>query len=225
MLADPGGEDEGVEAVERRRHRADGGGDAIREDAQRERGGRRARALELLDARRLAGEAVEPRLRLERLLDRLEPEAAAAQQVQDDLDVDRPGPRRHRHALEGAEPHRRVDRAAVAHRGHRAAAAEVADDETRYAHLLGRPLHREAVEAEAPDSPLVAPAGRQRIGRRLVRDRAMECGVEHRDVRRPRERPPRVGDRCERRPVVQGRELGELRRARRGLRRRARPAR
>ena len=54
------------------------------------------------------------------------------------------------------------------------------------AHLLGRPLHREAVEAVAADAPLVAPARRQRVRRRLVGHRRVERRVEDGDVRHVR---------------------------------------
>ena len=96
-----------------------------------------------------------------------------AQEVDERARVDRAGARGHRHAFERAEAHRRVDRAAVADRGHRAAAAEVADDEARRAreHLgaLDGPLHGEPVEAVAADAPVLAPAARDGVGRRLRR--------------------------------------------------------
>ena len=120
--------------------------------------------------------------------------------MQDDLGVDRPGARRHRHALERAEAHRRVDRAPVAHGRHRAAAAEVADHEPPDAHLLGRPLHREPVEPVAADAPLVAPARRERVRRRLLGHRAVERRVEDGDVRHVREHLHRLVDRVERLP-------------------------
>ena len=90
-------------------------GDAVREDVERELRRRLRRALELLDARRLAGEPEQAGLRLERVLDLLDAELPGAQEVQHDLGVDRARARRHRHAFERAEAHRRVDRAAVAH--------------------------------------------------------------------------------------------------------------
>src|SRR6266568_4441877 len=102
----------------------------------------RARALELLDPRGLAGEAEEARFELERTLDLVEVELPCAQQVQHDLDVDRPRTGPHRDALEGAVAHRRIHGATVEYRGHRAAPAEMADDESRHPHLLGRPPNR-----------------------------------------------------------------------------------
>ena len=78
------------------------------------------------------------------------------------------------------------------------------------AHLLGRPLHRQPVEPVAADAPLVAPARRQRVGRRLLRHRAVERRVEDRDVRDVRQRLHRVVDRGERLPLVERRQVGDL---------------
>jgi hypothetical protein len=47
VLADPGGDDERVQPVERRRHRAHGRSDAVGEDIEREPGRRVAGGLEL----------------------------------------------------------------------------------------------------------------------------------------------------------------------------------
>ena len=151
VLADARGEGERVEAVERHRHRADRGRDAIREDVERE-----APPTSRMSPR-AAAERLHPGLEVQLVVERRRVDAALAQQVEERAGVDRAGARRHRHALERAEAHRRVDRAPVAHGRDRAAAAEVADDEPRHAHLLGAPLHRQAVEAVAADAP-VAPA-------------------------------------------------------------------
>ena len=116
-----------------------------------------------------------------------------AQEVEERSRIDRAGARRHRYALERAEAHRRVDGASVAHRRHRAAAAEVADDELRHAHPLGAPLHGQAVESVAAHAP-VAPPLRHGVRRRLVGDRRVERRVEDRDVRdvrQARAAPPR----------------------------------
>jgi hypothetical protein len=63
------------------------------------------------------------------------------------------------------------------------------------------------VEAVAADAALLAPVAPERVLRRLVGDRAVERGVEDRDVRDVREFPPRLAQRVERRSVVERREL------------------
>ncbi len=127
--------------------------------------------------------------------------------MQHDLGVDRAGARRHRHALERAEPHGRVDGAAVENRGHRTAAAQVTDDEPRHGHLFRRPLHGEAVKAVTPDAPLLAPALGHGVGGRLLGERRVEGSVEHGDMRHARKDLTRLFDRDERRSVVQRRQL------------------
>ena len=80
----------------------------------------------------------------------------------------------------------------------------------RAAHPLGRPLHREAVEAVAADAPLLAPAVRHGVRGRVRGHRGVERRVEDGDVRHAGQRLPGGGDRRERRAVVQRRELDEL---------------
>ena len=81
---------------------------------------------------------------LERVVERVRREPVLAQHVDEGAGIDRAGAGRHRHALERAEAHRRVDRAPVEHGGDGAAAAEVADDE---------PAHRTCSAAHATASP------------------------------------------------------------------------
>jgi hypothetical protein len=85
----------------------------------------------------------------------------------------------------------------------------MADDEARHRHLLRRPLHRQAVEAEATNPVLFTEAARERICRRNAGDRRVERGVEHGDVRDTRQNAASLANRRERRPVVQRRELGQ----------------
>ena len=135
-LADAGGEDERVEPAERGGHRGHGCGDAVDVDRERE-------------PRPLVAGGSAPRARARRPSRPESPcspdscssawssssasSAVLAQQVEERARVDRARAGGHRHALERAEAHRRVDRAAVAHGRDRAAAAEVADDEARHA--------------------------------------------------------------------------------------------
>ena len=109
----------------------------------------------------------------------------------------------------GTEPHRRVDGPAVADRAHRAAAAEVADDELLHAHLFRCPLHRQSVEAVPPHLPFLAPAFRDRVCRRLVGKRGVKRRVEYGDVRDVGNSTACFLERDQCRPVVQRRELLE----------------
>ena len=93
--------------------------------------------------------------------------------------------------------------------GHRAAGAEMADDEPRDRHLVGCPLHREAVEAVAADPHCSRKRRGHGVRRRPLRDRRVEGRVEHRHVRHVRQRRARLVDRRQRRAVVQRRELAE----------------
>ncbi len=132
------------------------------------------------------------------------------QEVHECARVDRPRPGRHRDALERAEPHRRVDRAAGADGSDRAAAAEMADDEPLGPQRAGDPLDGEPVEAVATDPPGLAPTLRDGVRRRFGRNRRVESGVEDRHVRHIRQLRPRAREGDERGPVVQRRERGEL---------------
>ncbi len=148
-----------------------------------------------------AGFVLEPRLEL---VDRNPVSEEMEQRTR--VDAARPCP--HRDAVERGEAHRRVDRASVEDRSDGATAAEVADDEAPHPNLLCRPGDRQAVEAEAPDAQRAPPLG-QGVGRRPLRQRSMELGVEHRDVGEVRkQRAPR--ERVERRLHVKRRELDQF---------------
>ena len=110
----------------------------------------------------------------------------------------------------GVKPMRRVNGAAVEHRRHGAATAEVADDQAAHRDLLGRPLHGEPVEAVAPDPPPVPPRLRDRVGGHLRWDRRVERGVEDGDVRYVRMRRHRALDATQRGLVVERRDVFEL---------------
>ena len=60
------------------------------------------------------------------------------------------------------------------------------------------------------DVPLLPPALRDRVGRGSRRQRAVERGVEDRDVRHVGQRLAGAADLLERAPVVERREHGEL---------------
>ena len=89
---------------------------------------------------------------VEGVVELVDVEAVLPQQVDQRARVDRAGARVHRHALERGEAHRRVDRAAVADRRDRRAAAEVADDEADL--VAGRPSSAAARSTDhATESP------------------------------------------------------------------------
>src|SRR5690348_5815224 len=102
------------------------------------------------------------------MLQLLELQQSRAEEMQRNLRIDRARAGRHRHAVERAVAHRRVDRPARLHGRDRAPAAEMTDDEALDGNVLGRPLHREPVESETADPPLVAPALWNGEGRRLL---------------------------------------------------------
>ena len=87
------------------------------------------------------------------------------------------------------ENHRRIDRATVADRGYGTPTAQMTDHETQLrafevrSNSLRAPLHGEPVEAEAPNTPLLAPGSGKRVGRSLYRHRRVERRVEDRHVR------------------------------------------
>jgi hypothetical protein len=86
----------------------------------------------------------------------------------------------------------------------------VADDQALDAQLGGHRLDGEAVEAVAPDSPILTPLKRDRVGCRLLRNRGHEGGIEDCDMRHARQGCLRLADRAERRIVVQRRKRPQL---------------
>ena len=94
----------------------------------------------------------------------------SARSMEDDPGVDRPGAGAHHQALERRHAHRRVDRPTAIDRRHRAAAAEVRDDQRAGRRRVAPsssacpsdgPVDRQAVEPEAADAVL---AGRHASG-------------------------------------------------------------
>ena len=125
--------------------------------------------------------------------------------------------RRHHQARQGRETHRRVDRPPRVHCGQRRPCADVRGDKTgggqgtpeqlRAPHA--RPRVAEAVEAEAPDPEPFAPAPRQRVGRRLLRERRVEARVEAGDLHEAGPPTAKLVDGRERRRIVQRRQVRE----------------
>ena len=119
---------------------------------------------------------------LERMVELVERDEAAPEQIEQRTGVDRPGARRHRHALERREPHRGVDRLSVPDGRHGAAAAEMADDEPLRPHARSGHGHRETVEPVAPDPPVLSEP--LRAARRWTRTAAWSRGTRCRTPRR-----------------------------------------
>ena len=210
-LADPRREDERVEAARGDRHRGHRLRDAVREHAERERGvlvpsGGPGPELPHMRGAREAGEAG---LVVQRVIEPVRVEGPGMEEVQQRSGVDGARARRHGHALQRAEAHRRVDGAAVANGGHRAAAAQMADDEPGRRDALCGPLHGEAVEAVPADAPLLAPSPRDGVGGGLGRDARVEGRVEDGDLRDGAERLGRLVDPADRGRVVERRNLHE----------------
>ena len=131
----------------------------------------------------------EPRLVLESGVEVVDAQAVLAEEVDERSRVDGARAGGHRHALERGEAHRRVDRAPVEHGGHRAAAAQVADDDPRGVELRDDRLHGDPVEPVAAHAPVApAPAGSRTSTPRWGSSRGTPC-------RRPR-RAARPGARA-----------------------------
>ncbi len=138
------------------------------------------------------------------------------QEIEERTGIDRAGTGVHGHAFERAESHCRVDGAPVRDRRDRAAAAEVADHESRpgaaeqLRRALRAPLDREAVEPIPADTPLFAPAQGDCVDGGLLRNRGVESGVEDSHVGQVREGLARLVDPTESRCVVERGKALEL---------------
>ena len=146
---------------------------------------------------------------LELVLELSKSDPLLAKQVHKGTGVDRSGACRHRHPLERRESHRRVDRPSFPDRCHGAASAEMADDEPLGVDLRGDPLDGDPMEAVAVHVPFLPPSLRDRVGRGRRRHRAVESGIEHRDVRDVRQRLARTVDLLERPTVVERSERND----------------
>ena len=162
-----------------------------------------------------AREAREAGARVEHLVDLFDAHAVVAQEAEDDASVEvAAAARAHHEPFERREPHRGLDRAPVLHRADRRAVAQVAGD---HPHLLGGRVHRlrrltrhilvrGAVEAVASEPVRGGHGAVDRVGLRSARQRRVERGVEHGDVRHVREELSRGADPAHVVGVVQRRE-------------------
>ena len=210
VLADAAREREHVEAAERHRHLRHGARDPVRVDREAER------VVEPPERR-------EPRLVLESGVEVVDSQAVLPEEVDQGPRVDGAGAGGHRHAFERGEPHRRVDRAPVEHRGHRAAAAQVAGHDPRGVEPRDDRLHRDPVEPVAAHAP-VAPALRNRVRRGLGGNRGVERRVEDGDVGHVGQGGARLADRAQCRRVVRAARCATARRSPPRPRRRSAPA-
>ncbi len=128
LLADAGGEDEGIEAAECGRQHAGMQADAVDEVVERQRrawlGARQQLPYVIADA----GEALQPTVLVEKLLNRGRAHRLLGDEVEHDARIELAGPRAHRQPVERGEPHGAFDAGAAKDRAHRRAAAEMRDD-------------------------------------------------------------------------------------------------
>src|SRR5262245_16162723 len=192
VLANAGGEHEGIEPAERSREHPGVESDAIDEVVDREGRGRIGTRFEIPHVVADAGKALEAALAIEQVLHGLRVHPPFREQVEQDPRIDLSRPRAHRYAVEGGEPHRALDTAAVQQSAHRCAAAEMSDDHATLRQGRGDLAQSsrnvfvgEPVKPVPPD-----PLGMEAFGDRVaVRDgavAAMEGGVEAGDLRQLR---------------------------------------
>jgi hypothetical protein len=132
--------------------------------------------------------------------------------------VDVARPRAHDQTLQRREAHRGLHRLSAVDRGDRRAVAEMEHDLLQLAERTADELGRgaadvhvaRAVEAVPADAVLPRHLAIDRIRVRGGRQRLVECGVEHRDVRQVGERGPRRADALHGTGVVQRREHRQL---------------
>ena len=193
VLADPRGEHESVEALQRRRQHAGIEADPVDEVVDRERRTRVGAGFELAHVVADAGQALQAAVAVKEILHVRCRHALFRDEIEHDAGIELARPRSHRKPVERREAHRALDALSALDRAHRGAAAEMGDD-----HASARDVRRDlrqalgdifvgqAVEAVAPDA----------FGMELVRDRvmvgerivvAMEGGIEAGDLRQCRE--------------------------------------
>ena len=192
VLADAGGEDDGVEPPERRRQRPQLAADPVDEEVHREPRAGLGRGEQRAHVARDPRDAEQPRLVVEEALDSAGVEPALVGEPEHDAGVERAAARPHAEAVEHAEAHGRRDALALeqgaeagavsqVHRhGPSARGGGVERREHRRDVLVGEP-----VEAVAPDARLVQLLGeREALGH--GRHAAMEGGVEAGHLRQRR---------------------------------------
>ena len=216
VLADAGGEDDRVEAAERRGERAELAADPVDEEVDGELRPRLGRLEQRAHVARHARDAEQAGLAVDQLLDRPRVHPALVHQVQDDAGVDRPAARPHRQAVDRGEAHRARDAAAGFERAHAGAVAEVQHHGLAARRALVEPRqHRgdvlvgEAVEAVAAHAR-IGELLRQREHLRERRVRPVDRGVEARDLRQLRRALEHRADRRQVVRLVQRRERHEL---------------
>ena len=221
MLADAAREDERVDPAHGRGERADRLPRLVAEhfDGERRIGVGPAAREERLHVCGHPGDAEQSRLVAHDALERLRI-LTGGEQVEEDARIEVAGARAHHDAARRREPHRRVVRRAVHHRGHARAVAEVRDDgapQRLRAHGADHVFVRETVEAVATDPPR-GEAARHREAARHLRERVVEIGVEAdhlahaREARRHRVDPAELGGEMQRSEGDHVAQRGEERR-------------
>ena len=131
VLADPGGEDDGVgarRARRGRRRRTCGAGGSRRRTPSAPRSSPASIAPQQVAEVVTAGQPLQAGAVVQQVLEPVDVEVAVAQQVQQHAGVEVAGAGAHDQPLQRRQPHRRVHRAAAADRGRRGAVAEVQHD-------------------------------------------------------------------------------------------------
>ncbi len=216
VLADAGGEDDGVDGAEHGVVGADVLADPVAVHVERERRPHvtgRAETHHLAEVV-LPGQPLQPGLAVERAVDVLERPAERAVQVHVYRGVEVPRTRPHHQALQRRQPHRRVHRGPTAYGGRGRTVAEVQHDHvhvldatTERPRRLARDVRvRGAVEPVPADVVLLAPGPRDGVRVRDLRDRVVEGGVEDHHLRQVREQLAGHLDALEVGRVVQRRE-------------------
>jgi hypothetical protein len=188
VFADAAGEDHRIQPAGRCRERAEFAHDAVAEELDRFLGFGLVAGDQRAHVLRDAGDAEQSGFLVEQMRHFLHAEALAVHDVQDQARIDRAAARAHDEAVERREAERRGDALAIDHRRHAGAIAQMADDDAAVGLLAvlrqhaGDVLVRNAVEAVALRA-FFGVLARQAVHLRDFRLRAVESGVEARDLR------------------------------------------
>ena len=129
VLADAGGEDEAVDAAHGRSEHAGEERDAVDEVIECELGARIRAREQVAHVVAYAGQALEPAVVIEQMLDLLGAHALLGEEIEHDAGVELTGTRSHRQTVERGEAHGALDALAGVDRAHGRAAAKMGDDD------------------------------------------------------------------------------------------------
>src|SRR5271165_2510650 len=129
MLADPGGEDEPIEAPHHRRQLRHHARATQAKGVQSEPGPRILTRQKLANVAADARQALQAALVIEEVLHLLDRHALDLQKIENHTRIQAPRPRPHRQTIQGGKAPARFDAPAAGERAHGAAAAEMRDDD------------------------------------------------------------------------------------------------